>query len=284
MNEGPLLQVRLDARYADKPVLQDIRFELERGEVLGLVGSSGAGKSTLVLSLLGLLPWRGGHVTGAVTFEGHNLLTLPERHLRKLRGRRIALIPQSPLTALNSAISLQRHFHEAWKAHERTNQAFLRRRVQELLAEVQLPSDPEFLRRRPSQISVGQAQRVLIALALLHRPSLIIADEPTSALDPVTQTQIVELLRALNRAHGTTLLYISHDLISVLQLADRIAVLSAGTIVENLAVDEFDQSRHPNAIALLRALPVPPHVLLEFRNGPPGKDRDLALAEQLSVL
>src|SRR5580658_7357592 len=157
----PLLRVNLDAGYSGKPVLHDIRFELERGEVLGLVGTSGAGKSTLVLSLLGLLPWRGGRVTGEVKLEGENLLALSERKLRSLRGRKIALIPQSPMTALNSAISLQSHFNEAWKAHEQGGRSTLDARVQELFTEVQLPCDREFLRRRPSEISVGQAQRAL---------------------------------------------------------------------------------------------------------------------------
>jgi ABC-type dipeptide/oligopeptide/nickel transport system ATPase component len=201
-----------------------------------------------------------------VLLGGRNLLALSDRELRKLRGREVALIPQSPMTALNSAISLQTHFNEAWKAHEKSGRAALTQRLQPLLAEVQLPSDTEFLRRRPSQISVGQAQRVLIALALLHRPALIIADEPTSALDPVTQTQIVDLLKNLNRQHGTSLLYISHDLISVLQLSDRIAVLDAGTIVENLPIAEIGQARHAATLALLRALPVPPDVLLAYRD------------------
>lgn len=176
MIHTPLLQVQLGAGYAGRPVLRDIHFELEHGQVLGLVGTSGAGKSTMVLSLLGLLPWRGGRVTGNVTFEGENLLQLSERKLRTLRGRRIAYIPQSPMTALNSAISLRSHFVEAWKAHSAEGQTMLDARILELLTEVRLPSDAEFLRRRPAQISVGQAQRVLIALALLHRPALIIAD------------------------------------------------------------------------------------------------------------
>ena len=266
MNKEILLRVELQAGYAGKQVLHDVRFELKRGEVLGLVGTSGAGKSTLVQSLLGLLPWRGGRVTGEVILHGQNLLALSEREFRKLRGREVALIPQSPMTALNSAISLQTHFNEAWKAHEKSGRAALAERLETLLAEVQLPSDTEFLRRRPSQISVGQAQRVLIALALLHRPALIIADEPTSALDPVTQTQIVDLLRNLNRQYGTSLLYISHDLISVLQLSDRIAVLDAGTIVENLPIAEIGQARHAATLALLRALPVPPDVLLAYRD------------------
>jgi peptide/nickel transport system ATP-binding protein len=278
MTAKALLRVHLEAGYAGKPILRDLRFELERGEVLGLAGSSGAGKSTLVLSLLGLLPWRGGRVTGEVVLEDENLLALSERQLRSLRGRKIALIPQSPMTALNSAISLQSHFNEAWKAHEKGAGAVLENRVRELLTEVQLPCDREFLRRRPSQISVGQAQRVLIALALLHRPALIVADEPTSALDPVTQTQIVDLLKRLNRSHGTSLLYISHDLVSVLQLADRIAVLSAGTIVETLPIDQLAKARHEATLALLKALPAPPDVLLRFRDRSTGASEGLTLA------
>ncbi len=191
---------------------------------------------------------------------------MPERSLRELRGRRIALIPQSPMSALNAAISLESHFREAWRAHETDGRVQFLSRVRSLLSEVQLPSEPEFLRRRPSQISVGQAQRVLIALALLHGPDLIIADEPTSALDPVTQSQIVDLLRKLNRKHGVTFLYVSHDLVSVLQLADRIAVLECGlSIVETLPVDEIGRALHPATIALLNALPVPPEVLVSYR-------------------
>lgn len=266
MNDETLLRVDLSAGYSGKNTLSGIRFDLQQGEILGLVGSSGAGKSTLVLSLLGLLPWRGGHVSGEALLRGQNLLTLPEKQLRSLRGREIALIPQSPMTALNAAISLQRHFEEAWKAHKERNRAALDERVRELMAEVQLPCDADFLRRRPREISVGQAQRILIALALLHRPALIVADEPTSALDPVTQAQIVDLLRDLNRRHGMTLLYISHDLTSVIRLCDRVAVLHQGSIVENLPVGQLNEARHPASLSLLRALPVPPEMLLRFRD------------------
>ena len=268
MSGEPLLRVAFQALYAGKPILRDIRFELQRGEVLGIVGTSGAGKTTLVLSLLGLLPWKGGRVIGEVNLNGRNLLALPEREFRKLRGSEIAFIPQSPMTALNSAISLRRHFNEAWRAHNPGGRAVLEERMKSLLDEVQLPHDRDFLQRRPAQISVGQAQRVLIALALLHRPKLIIADEPTSALDPVTQAQIVRLLGRLNQMHSTTLLYISHDLVSVLRLSDRIAVIHDGAIVENLPVHEIGQARHPATLALLGALPVPPEVLLRFRDAP----------------
>jgi peptide/nickel transport system ATP-binding protein len=280
MNGETLLSVRLEAGYAGKPALRNIGFDLRRGEIFGLVGTSGAGKSTLVLSLLGLLRWRGGRVSGSVSFEGQELLGLAERRWRELRGRKIALIPQSPMTALNAAISLQSHFNEAWKAHERSGRAALRERLRELLKEVQLPTDDGFLGRRPAEISVGQAQRILIALALLHRPSLIVADEPTSALDPVTQTQVIDLLKRLNRQLGATLLYISHDLVSVLKLADRIAVLSEGSIVENLSVDRIDQMRHPAAQALLQSLPVPPEVLLSYRDREEPEITEFALARR----
>lgn len=265
MKAEPLLRVAIRAGYPGKAVLKDVRFDLHPGEILGLVGTSGAGKSTVVLSLLGLLAWRGGKVEGEVLLDGSNLLAASNRELRTIRGRRIALIPQSPMSALNSALTLQAHFREAWKAHESASALERDARTAALLGEVQLPCDADFLRRRPSQISVGQAQRVLIALALLHRPQLIIADEPTSALDPVTQVQVLELLSSLNKKHGTTLLYISHDLLSVLKIADRLAVLDGGGIVEVLPVEQITEARHAATQALLGTLPAPPEVLLNFR-------------------
>jgi ABC-type glutathione transport system ATPase component len=167
------------------------------------------------------------------------------------------------MTALNPAVSLQSHFEEAWRAHDSSGRKALQSRLQQLMHEVQLPTeDDAFLRRKPGQISVGQAQRVLIALALLHRPSVLIADEPTSALDPVTQAEIIRLLRQLTRRNGTALLYISHDLLSVLQLCDRLAVLHSGAIVECMPIAQIEQARHPATLSLLRALPVPVRVLL----------------------
>jgi ABC-type glutathione transport system ATPase component len=192
-----------------------------------------------------------------------DLLAMPAREARKMRGKTIALVPQSPMTALNAAVSLRAHFDEAWRAHERTGRKALEARLKPLMREVQLPAEDDcFLRRKPGQISVGQAQRVLIALALLHRPSILIADEPTSALDPVTQAEIIRLLQQLNRRNGTALLYISHDLMSVLQLCGRLAILHAGAIAECLPVAGIEQARHPATLSLLRALPVPASVLL----------------------
>ena len=279
----PLLRVNLSAYFSERPILSEICFDLQVGETLGFVGTSGAGKSTLAMSLLGLLPWRGGHVHGEVLLNGQNLLTLREREMRQLRGKRIALVPQSPMTALNSAIRLRTHFEEAWSAHERRGGNPLRSRLEEILAQVQLPSSRDFLARYPSEISVGQAQRVMIAMALLHRPEILIADEPTSALDPVTQAEIVSLLRHLNRSTGTALLYISHDLISVLQLCNRIAVLDHGTLVECLPVTEIQSAQHPSTVALLRALPVPAHILLSLRAVEPEGVKDSSPGKRIDA-
>ena len=260
-----ILEVRLRAFYGARQVLNGINFDLHEGEVLGLVGSSGAGKSTLVHSLMGLLPWRGGRAEGEVMLDGKNLLKLGEKELRTLRGRRLSLVPQSPLSALNGAVRLKTHFEEAWRAHSRQGKQVFSERLRTLLEQVQLPSDAAFIHRRPGEISVGQAQRVLTAMALLHEPALVIADEPTSALDPVTQVQVIDLLKKLNRTLGTTMLYISHDLVSVMRLCDRVAVMDQGSIVEVLPVGELGEARHPATCALLQTLPVPPEVLLRYR-------------------
>ena len=262
---SPVMQVRLRASYGKYCVLKDVEFELCAGEALGIVGTSGAGKTTLAMALLGLLPWRGARAAGEVLLDGCNLLAMRTREARRLRGRRIALVPQSPMTALNGAVSLQAHFDEAWRAHESSGRKGLAVRLRQLMEEVQLPVDDEnFLRRRSGQISVGQAQRILIALALLHRPSIVVADEPTSALDPATQAEIIRLLLRLTRTNGTALVYISHDLVSVLQLCRRLAVLHAGTLVESIRVDEISQTKHSATLRLLRSLPVPVEVLLSY--------------------
>ncbi len=270
MNEptrDPLLRVRLSAGYGSQTILHKVAFDLQPGRALGFVGSSGAGKSTLVLALMDLLRFRGGWSQGEVQLEGTNLLGLRERDARRLRGNRIALVPQSPSSALNHAISLRAHFEEAWRAHSPTGSNGLDSRLPELLTEVQLPSSAEFLKRRPGSISVGQAQRIMIALALLHRPAVLIADEPTSALDPVTQAGVLALLKKIVTSTGTTLLYISHDLISVLQLCDELAVLDQGHVTDLVAVAHISRATHSPALArFLATLPVPLHVLLSHRD------------------
>ena len=259
----PLLSVRLSAGYGKRTMLHDVAFSLRPGERFGLIGTSGAGKSTLLLALLGLLPWRGGWARGEVNIRGTNLLALKEREARRLRGKVLALVPQSPASALNSALSLETHFTEAWRAHEPADAVRLANRLESLLRRVQLPSDTAFLKRKPGQISVGQAQRCALALALLHRPALLVADEPTSALDPSTQVDVLALLREITAEEGAGLLFVSHDLLSVVRLCSRVAVLHEGRLPECLDVNQLQHAQHPAFRALLRTLPVPPEILLQ---------------------
>jgi ABC-type dipeptide/oligopeptide/nickel transport system ATPase component len=172
-------------------------------------------------------------------------MQLNEREMRRVRGREIALVLQSPLSALNPAMRIGRQLEEAWRAHRVGSKEDCHRAVQESMRSVSLPPDDNLLRRYPSELSVGQAQRVLIAMAIIHRPALLIADEATSALDAVTRTEVLELFRDLNRMLGMAILYVSHDLYSVGALCNRVAILHQGEIVETAAVDQiFEQPRH----------------------------------------
>ncbi len=200
---------------------------------------------------------------GEVLIGGQNLLALPKRQARGVRGRSVALVPQSPLTALNPALTLQSHFKEAWRAHRAFDKAELQRRLHELFERVRLPHDQEFLRRRPGEISVGQAQRCTLALALLHGPSVLIADEPTSSLDPVTQAEVIDLLREITAGGGTALLFVSHDLLSVLRLCSSVATLADGHIAERLPLSGIVGAQSPALRQLLGALPVSAEILLK---------------------
>jgi ABC-type glutathione transport system ATPase component len=228
-----LLAAHVSVRYGEKPaVLRDVVFEIRRGEVLGLVGQSGSGKSTLAMAILGLLDRNRSRAEGAIEFDGCDLLRLRERELRALRGRKIALVLQSPLSSLNPALKIRTQLKEAWWAHASGPSADCAIAIRAALESVSLPSSEEFLQKYPSHMSVGQAQRVLIAMAVMHRPALLIADEATSALDVITQSEILALFRKLNRSSGMAILYISHDLASVAGICDRIAILHERQIVE----------------------------------------------------
>ena len=231
MPTEPLLSLDLSVDYRNKPaVLADIRFDIFGGEAFALVGESGSGKSTLALAVLRLLEMRGGRPRGTLLFEGRDLLTLPERDLRRIRGRRIAMVPQSPVSALNPVLRLETHLREAWTLHSSVPWREARPQVCDLLARMGLPADESFMRRYPRQVSVGQAQRVLIAMAVLHRPALLIADEPTSALDPASRRDILDIFARLNRESAMAMLYISHDLASVAALCSRAGVLEGGRL------------------------------------------------------
>ena len=261
MDARPLLSLRLSVSYPGKPgVLHDVALEMRSGEILGLVGQSGCGKSTLALAILRLLHLKNGKAEGSIHLNGRDLMTLKEREMRSLRGREIGLVLQSPMSSLNPALRIGTQLEEAWRVHRRDTSAECRKAILEALENVSLPPEPELLKRYPSQLSVGQAQRVLIAMAALHHPSLLIADEATSALDLITQAEILQLFGNLSRKFGMGILYISHDLLSVATISQRVAVMHAGEIVECRATSEiFNDPKHPYTQKLIRALPVVPH-------------------------
>ena len=252
-----LLSAHFSVRYAGKPpVLRGVQLQIQRGEVLGLVGQSGSGKSTLAMAILGLLDKKRSPAEGTIRFEDIDLLHLSERELRSLRGRSIALVLQSPLSSLNPALKIRTQLREAWRAHASGTSADCAEAIRTSLHSVSLPADDDFLRKYPSQMSVGQAQRVLIAMAVMHRPALLIADEATSALDVITQSEILALFRELNRSTGMAILYISHDLASVAGICDRIAILHQGKIVECGPTEQiFASPQHEYTQRLMAAIP-----------------------------
>jgi ABC-type dipeptide/oligopeptide/nickel transport system ATPase component len=258
----PLLHVSLSIDYPARPlVLNEASFEVRPGEIVGLVGSSGSGKSSLALAVLRLLEFKGGRARGTVWFKGTDLLRLPERAMRGLRGKELAFVPQSPTSFLNPAVRIFDQMAEAWRAHQSGSSAAVAAGVADAIAQVGLPTERSFLKRFPGEISVGQAQRVLIAMAVLHRPSLLIADEPTSSLDLISQAEILRLLSRLNRTLGMGILYISHDLLSIAGFCHRVAILDAGQIVEFAETAAiFERPQHPYTRQLIAALPTLPHL------------------------
>jgi ABC-type glutathione transport system ATPase component len=250
-----LLEARISVDYPNKPgALRDVHIEVGEGEILGLVGESGSGKSTIALALLRLLEHKGASIAGEILFAGRDLLRLRGSEMRQVRGRDIALVLQSPLASLNPALRIGTQMAEAWRAHQPDAKQWKRRAI-ELFERVSLPAGESFLNRYPQQLSVGQAQRVLIAMAALHKPRLLIADEPTSALDAITQSEILDLFRSLNRELNMAMLFVSHDLLAVASLCSRIAILQNGHIVESGSTEQmFRDPRTADTRALLQAV------------------------------
>ncbi|WP_343712400.1 ABC transporter ATP-binding protein [Inquilinus sp.] len=237
--------------------LNGISYSVDRGECLAIVGESGSGKSVGVLSILRLIPSPPGRITGgSIHFKGTDLLTLDDRALREIRGRSISMIFQDPMTSLNPVMRVGTQIIESLSAHERLTRRQARAKAADLLAMVGIPRPAERLGDYPHQFSGGMRQRVMIAMALSCSPQLIIADEPTTALDVTIQAQIVELVKTLQAELGTAVIWISHDLGVVARLADRVAVMYAGHIVEQAPVDElYARPAHPYTIGLLGSLP-----------------------------
>jgi len=236
--------------------VDDVSFSVRPGEVLGLVGESGSGKTVTGFSILGLVDPPGRVVAGRIVFQGENIAGFDEGRMRRLRGRRIAMIFQDPMMTLNPVLRIDTQMIEAIRAHEDVSRAEARRRAKDALAEVGIPSPEERLKAYPHQFSGGMRQRVAIAIALLHRPALIIADEPTTALDVTIQGQILYLVQRLARGQGMALIWITHDLSVIAGLADRLAVMYGGRIVEQGDVDAvLDRPLHPYTRGLIGSVP-----------------------------
>lgn len=271
MSEGPLLQVAGLTLTVPSPrgpvaVVDRVGFVIGRGETLGLLGESGCGKTLTALSLLRLLPPAVHLAAGSVRFDGVDLAALPERQLRRYRGKRVAMVFQDPAAALNPVLRVGAQVEEVLEVHRRLSGAQRRREVARLFGDVGLAEPERSARRYPHELSGGQRQRVLIAMALAGEPELVVADEPTASLDVTVQAQILELFRELRQRRGLSLLWIGHDLGVAASLCDRVTILYAGRVAETGALARvFRQPLHPYTQGLLAAMP-----LLERRAPPKG--------------
>ena len=258
---GPALEVSgLSTHFFSRAgvvrAVDDVSFTVQRGEVMGLVGESGSGKSVTGFSLLGLVDPPGRVVAGQIRFHGRDIAGLDEREMRRLRGRHIAMVFQDPMMTLNPVLRVDTQMVEAVRAHEAVSKAEAWGRARDALGLVGIPSPEERLRSYPHQFSGGMRQRVAIAIALLHRPELVVADEPTTALDVTIQAQILAEMQALCGRFGTALVWITHDLSVIAGLADHVAVMYAGRIVEKGTVDQvLDAPMHPYTNGLIGSVP-----------------------------
>lgn len=257
-----LLEVRnLETRFFTRDgvvhAVNGVSFYVNEGETVGIVGESGSGKSMSVLSIMRLIPSPPGKITGGeVIFAGDDLLKLDEKAMQQIRGNRMAMIFQDPMTSLNPVLTIERQLTEALRRHKGMNQKQARERAIELLQLVGIPASAERIRNYPHQFSGGMRQRVMIAMGLACNPQLLIADEPTTALDVTIQAQIVELIKQLKHEMGMAIIWITHDLALLAGLADRIMVMYAGQIVEQAPLrDLYQNPRHPYTIGLLQSLP-----------------------------
>jgi len=261
MSEQPLLEVenlRIDivSGSSKHNVVEDVSFTIAAGETFGLVGESGCGKSITALSMIGLLRKPLSITGGAIRFKGQDLRAMSSREVRKLRGNRIAMIFQEPMTALNPLSPVGRQIAEMFVLHQGATWREAERKAIEALASVQVPAPEQRVKNYPHQMSGGMRQRVMIAIALACNPDLLIADEPTTALDVTVQAEILRLMQELCTARGTSVLMISHDLGVIAKMCRRVGVMYAGHLVEErVTADLFHHPAHPYAHGLLASLP-----------------------------
>jgi oligopeptide/dipeptide ABC transporter ATP-binding protein len=262
MTDQPLLQVEglathFHTRDGVVKAVDEISFTVRRGEVLGLVGESGCGKSVTSLSILGLVPHPGRVERGRVLFDGHDLADMSRKELAELRGDRISMIFQQPTSALNPVMTAGLQIEEVFELHREMTEEVREEKAVEMLARVGIPDPGRRARAYPHELSGGMAQRVMIAMALACEPDLLIADEPTTALDVTIQAQILDLMRELQKESKTAVVLITHDLGVVAEMADRVAVMYAGEIVEEADVHTlFSDPKHPYTQGLLGSIPV----------------------------
>jgi len=237
--------------------VDDVTFHINPGETLGIVGESGSGKSITAMSIMRLIPTPPGRiVNGSVNFEGDDILTMSDEEMRSVRGNKIAMIFQDPMTSLNPVLNINRQIGETLELHLGMSKSQSRRRAIELLNMVGIPNAERRVDQYPHQFSGGMRQRVMIAMALSCNPKLLIADEPTTALDVTIQAQILDLMRGLQIEHNTALMLITHDLGVVAGMTDRVNVMYAGHIVETADTNElFANPRHPYTVGLLNSIP-----------------------------
>ncbi|MQF69149.1 ABC transporter ATP-binding protein [SAR202 cluster bacterium AD-804-J14_MRT_500m] len=284
------MQALLDIRelhtyfHTDEGVVKAVNgvsFSINRGETFGLVGESGSGKSVTALSILGLVSFPGRIESGSLMFQGEELSSLSENGMRRIRGNRIAMVFQEPMTSLNPVLTIERQLTEAMEAHLGIGGRTARSKAVELLDRVGIPDPKQRMKDFPHMFSGGMRQRVMIAIALSCTPDLIIADEPTTAVDVTIQAQILELMKDVTREANASLLIISHDLGVVARYADRVAIMYSGKIVEQAPVIKiFKRANHPYTRGLLKSIPrldEPTRLVLETIPGQPPDLTDLPL-------
>ncbi|HEX6101801.1 MAG TPA: ABC transporter ATP-binding protein, partial [Alphaproteobacteria bacterium] len=252
------LNISFFTRAGEIPAVMDFSCTIMPGEAMGLVGESGCGKSTVALAVMRYLGGNGRITTGRIRFKGRDMAELSPKELRRLRGADIAMIYQEPMASLNPAMTVGKQLIEVPMLHAGASAEAARRAALEIVAAVRLPDPERVLRSYPHQLSGGQQQRIVIAMALMSKPSLLILDEPTTALDVTVEAGIVDLIKELGARYGTSILFISHNLGLVLETCDRICVMYSGEAVETGSVaDVFSRMRHPYTQALFRSIPLP---------------------------
>ena len=261
MSERPVLEVNdltvtFKTKYGSAAAVSGVSFKLAKGEKLGLVGESGSGKSVTSKSILRLLPSPPAQLRGSIKLDGEELLTKSEQEMCHCRGNRISMIFQEPMVSLNPLYTIGNQLGEVVRLHKKVSRAEADKQVIEMLRTVGIPSPETRLKQYPFELSGGMRQRAMIAMALLCDPEVLIADEPTTALDVTIQAQILDLLKALNRKMGTSIILITHDLGVIASMVDTVAVMYCGRIVEKASVRQlFHDPLHPYTRGLLNSIP-----------------------------